>query len=186
MWMDERVQVLQEYHFLQLLVLIEFKNSKEIQHSSQHSRKKKKKKLFLRCSHRQPITASIIKQLGMVVFIKYCDYLGWGRKIPLEYQGQGWEGPCGQCTLGREKQNLSIMQFLVAFPWHCKYRILKGKVFVKVEEAVVFQPKGALYPRNEVEVGDQCWKKEYQLCLLEWMSTPIPDDLPGESSWTWI
>ena len=43
MWMDERVQVLQEYHFLQLLVLIEFKNSKEIQHSSQHSRKKKKK-----------------------------------------------------------------------------------------------------------------------------------------------
>ena len=54
MWMDERVQVLQEYHFLQLLVLIEFKNSKEIQHSSQRSIKKKKKafpSLFLQATH---------------------------------------------------------------------------------------------------------------------------------------
>ena len=72
--MDERVQVLQEYQFLRLLVLIEFKNSKEFQHSSQQSRKKKKG--FFSIPIRKPITASIIKQLGMVVFIKDCDYLG--------------------------------------------------------------------------------------------------------------
>ena len=73
--MDERVQVLQEYQFLQLLVLIEFKNSKEFQHSSQQSRKKKKKSSFS-IPIRQPIPASIIKQFGMVLLIKDCDYLG--------------------------------------------------------------------------------------------------------------
>lgn len=73
--MDERVQVLQEYHFLQLLFLIEFKNSKEFQHSSQQNRGKKK---FFFIPTRQPIPASIMKQLGMVVFIKDCDYLGLG------------------------------------------------------------------------------------------------------------
>ena len=49
--MDERVQVLQEYHFLQLLVLIEFKNSKG-SNTGPSTAEKKKKKLFLRYSHK--------------------------------------------------------------------------------------------------------------------------------------